>query len=536
MSNDKEQQAAEMLRQLLLAAAAKQGGGLPGMIPGVGAADAKPKRPKGFVPTIKYYGTLFIKIFHKILVAGVVGVDRFANFVAKPTDSNRNEVAQFARSPILFGVYIIIIFFVGGGLWASLAPLDSAAYAIGTVIVDSKRQFIQHPRGGVVKSILVKQGDHVKAGDTVATLDDRDFRGDFEVALNAYRNSLATENRLIAERDNMDTIQFDDFLTKDAATIPEVAKLMTVQQNIFKTRIEVNRVYVQTNLKKIDQINQTIKSLEAKKVNFQQALRTVTERLNATRELVSKGFSNKAAQADLENKRSSIQSDLITIDTDISKQRQAISIAENDLAEYQGKRLSDILKELKDNQSNMHAAKEKYELNKIYLERAVLKSPVDGVVNALNITTIGAVISSGTVVAEITPSKDKLTVEAKIPTRNIDSVHVGLKAKLKFSAFKSRTSPSFYGTVVSLSPDTVKDPEAYNLMAQSNRNMAGDGYYYVAKIELDADYFDKVATKRDLKLVPGMTAEIQIVTGTRTLLGYLFDPIRDQAFKAFVER
>jgi HlyD family secretion protein len=131
-------------------------------------------------------------------------------------------------------------------------------------------------------------------------------------------------------------------------------------------------------------------------------------------------------------------------------------------------------------------------------------------------------------VAEISPINDKLVIEAKISPQDIDSIHPGLKTKIRFSAFKSRTTPVFTGTLTYISPDILQDPQLHSSQP--------GGTYYLARMELDMEEFNKVAKKKNLELHPGMQVEVQIVRGTRTLLGYLLDPITDTMFKAFTEK
>jgi HlyD family secretion protein len=150
-------------------------------------------------------------------------------------------------------------------------------------------------------------------------------------------------------------------------------------------------------------------------------------------------------------------------------------------------------------------------------------------VNDLKVNFVHAVLGQQQEIAEITPIKDALIIEAKIPSKNIANVMVGLKAKIRFSAFKSRTTPVFDGIVTSVSADALRE---------SPQNIAPgqDPNYYLAKIEINMEEFSKIAKKLKLELLPGMTAEVQIVTGERTLFRYLMEPITDNMFRAFVEK
>jgi HlyD family secretion protein len=149
-------------------------------------------------------------------------------------------------------------------------------------------------------------------------------------------------------------------------------------------------------------------------------------------------------------------------------------------------------------------------------------------VNVLKFDTIGSIIpGGGHTIAEVSPDKDVLVIEGKLPAKNIDSVYVGLKAKIRFSAFKARTTPTFTGTLVAISPDVVQDERMGGQPQEPS---------YAVRIEIDMDEFNAVAKNKKLQLHPGMGVEVQLVTGTRTLLQYLLDPITDTMFKAMKEK
>ena len=188
--------------------------------------------------------------------------------------------------------------------------------------------------------------------------------------------------------------------------------------------------------------------------------------------------------------------------------------------------LTQTIDELKQTQMHLGEVRERYAAAKDSLDRAIITSPVEGIVNSLSITTIGGVIGGGQAIAEVSPIKDYLIVEAKILPQDIGYVTNGMMAKMRFNAFKSRTTPVFNGKVVSISPDLVVD-----------KNPAGPvNAYYIARVELDMDEFNIEAKRLDLTLIPGLQVDVNIITGTRTLLKYLLDPITDNMFKAFKEK
>ncbi len=475
------------LIQMLAAMQAKAQTGTAAMPP---VQRAPLKRQEIALKVAKYIG--------QKLQNGTHHVDRFVNFVVKPSDPLRNDVLQTARTPILFGTYVIIIFFVFGGLWASLAPLDSASSAQGTVISSSKLQKLAFSENGTISAIYVKEGQEVKAGDKLVALDELKTKASYDTLLNQYRTALASHARLIAERDELKVVTFPEELLKDADD-SEIAKILHTQKTLFQS--------------KIDSLALILGGLESRKEATIKGYAVIAERVRASKELIKKGFIAKAALQEFETKEAQYKSELANIESEILRTKSDST--------------TKILSELKDTQVHLSEVRERFNQAKDSLDHAVLTATVDGIVNHLHVNTVGGVIGAGQPVVDISPANDKLIIEAKVPPAQIDSVHTGLQANIRFSAFKSRTTPTFIGTVISLSHDVVLD-----------QNPAGqkDPYYYSALIEIDMDEFDKVAKARGIKLQPGMGADVQIVTGERTLLRYLLDPLTDTMFKSLKEK
>lgn len=451
-------------------------------------------------------------------------LDRFINFITKKTDSNRNDVLQVARSPILFGTYVIIFFVLVGGIWGSCAPLDSAAVAGGIVVASTNRKVIQHHEGGIIANIFVNQGDNVKVGDKLLELEDVKIKSHYESTLSQYRHALATESRLIAERDDKEKIEFPELLQNDI-NLPDVARIIETQSSLFQSKKEVHRSEKNAYQQRVEQLNKKIEGLEARKLSFIKNLEIVRDRLRAMNTLHKKGFSPRAALLELESKEAQFKSEIALSDTEIASTRHAISENEISILNLQNKITEKILTELREAQGQVVHLKEQFNAYKDSLNRVVIRSPVDGIINVLNFHTIGGVVAPGNPILEIAPSNDNLIIEAQVPSRLIDSVHEGLVAKIRFSAFKSRTTPLFSGRVVKLSPDIVQD-----------RSQKAGETVYIARIEINMEEFNKVAKAKNLELHPGMQAEVQIVTGTRTLLRYLLDPITDTMFRSFKEK
>lgn len=476
-------------------------------------------------PVSKYRKALntVFGVFSKTISTCVVFIDRFIKFIIKKDDIDREDVVQTARGPILFGTYVIVIFVVFGGLWSVIAPLDSAAVAVGTVIPSTKKRMVQHQQGGIIKNVYVKVGDKVKEGDKIIELDEVIRKSEYESALNEYRVALASFNRLEAERDMKDDITFNEFLTEGENDI-EVTNLLKTQTDIFKSNKMLYEKRIEAQEQKYKQLENQLVSTRAILKSAKKTRDVRKEQLNSFEQLFKSENLQRSKLLESEAQYQSSESEVARFESDISKVKEAMLEEEANKFSFISDFKSRIVQQLSDMHRQKNSLKERYLATKDGFERVIVRSSVDGTVIELFQTSIGGVVPPSQPIAEILPENDRLIVEAKIPSRNIDSVNVGLNAKIRFSAFKSRTTPVFNGIVTSLSPDTI---------TQQNPQ---EEPFYIARIEINMEEFNTIAKRNKLTLRPGMQAEVQIVTGTRTLFQYLISPVTDNMFKAFVEK
>lgn len=478
--------------------------------------------PKKFTPKWFFIG------FLQTLQNNVKFIDQFIDFVVRKDSDKTNDVIKQARAPIMFGVFVLVFFVLLGSIWAAVAPLDSAAVAIGTLVSHTNKKSVNHPEGGVIKKIYIKLGDHVKKGDKLIEFDYTRIKSEYENYLNQYRSFSASESRLLAEINGDNEITYSEFLLKDKDS-PEVAKIIETQNNLFSSKKKLQLAEIESLKQRVLQTNKQIDGYKAKKLATIKTLEVTQDRLNANRKLEEKGYAHKSTILDFEAKEANAESEIAFIETEITKAEQEITKTEIDLINLDNRSSTNSLTELRDTQIRLAETRERFFAYQDQLKRTVITSPVDGVINSLNYHTIGGSIPPSHPILEISPSDDKLVIDAKIPPQNIDSIRVGLESKIRFSAFKSRTTPLFIGTVVSLSPDIIIDQGPI-----TDPKLAGG--YYLARIELDMKQFNELAKPRNLTLHPGMQAEVQIITGTRTLLRYLLDPVIDAMFKGFKEK
>jgi HlyD family secretion protein len=481
-----------------------------------------PKHKRYFMKAMQYLGPKMQEATHQI--------DRAINFITQKSDTKRNDVLQSARGPILFGMWVAIIFFGVGGMWAAIAPLDSASPAVGTLISSTNIRTLQHKEGGTIKEIFVKQGDKVKKGSPIIAFEETHFKAQHDVTLNRYRVLKAAEGRLKAERDDLPYIEFSSKLLKDAEKY-EVAKIIATERQVFQSRKDLIENFEKHTAQRISQNTTHIEGLKEKKVSAAKAREVFEERLEAHKALFKKGIISKAQMSEVERQYAEAKSnDLVTDSEILSRQEESYRIA-IELAERKSDMLSKTVNQLEDTQQRLEDARQSYIEAKDAMDRIIVTSPVDGIVNDLKVKTVGSVVGQGAALAEISPVNDVLIVETKISPRSIAYIGIGMKTKLRFSAFKSRTTPVFDGTVVSLSPDVIQQQQP-----SLNDKGQQESAFYVARVEIDMDSFKKEAKRLNLELLPGMQAEVQIITGTRTLLRYLLDPITDNMFKAFNEK
>lgn len=483
------------------------------------------------MPRHKRYFMQFMQKAGPKMQVAIHHIDRFINFVTKQSDKDRNDVLQASRGPILFGMWVAIIFFGFGGMWAAIAPLDSASPASGTLISSTNIKVLQNKDPGTIRDIFVKPGDRVKKGTPIIAFDETNFKTRHDAALNRFRTFKAAEGRLKAERDGLPYIEFSSRLLKDAEKY-EVAKIIATERQIFKASRDLMMNLEKLTEQRINQNMQQIEGLKEKKAAAAKTREVLEERLKANKSLFAKGIISKAQMSDIERQYAEAKSNDLITDSEILRLQEESSKISVELAEKKAEMLNRIVNQLEDTQQKLEEARQNYIDSKDALDRAVITSPVDGIVNDLKVKTPGMVVGAGTQLAEISPLNDALIVEAKFSPRNIAYISPGMKTKLRFGAFKSRTTPVFDGEVISISPDIIRDPQ----QPLMNDKGQAEAAFYVARVEIDMDDFNKQAKRLNLELLPGMQAEVQIITGTRTLLRYLLDPITDNMFKGFIEK
>ena len=424
------------------------------------------------------------------------------------------------RELVLAGTALIGIFVIGAGTWAAVAPLESAAIAPGTVISDSHRKTVQHLEGGIISTILVQDGDEVKAGQALIRLDDTKARTTLAALQVQLWDAKAREARLLTERDDADSIAFpDDLLAK--RDNPTLAAAIAGQQKIFETRHLLMQSKIDATRERINQVNEEITGRRAEVTALEKRTELLDEELASVREMVAKGLERKPHLLQLERDLAEMEGRHGDTLAQIAKAKQTIAEAEVDILSLKNDRQKEVADELRDTQKKRHELEEQTQAASDVLARTEVRAPEAGTITDLRVHTPGGVINPGEALLDLVPKADRLVVEAQVRPEDIDRVHEGLAAHVRLLPYKQRRTPPLDATVVYVSADRLVDKH-------SNQP------YYAAKLRVDEDELKSLGD--EVKMVPGMPSEAIIKTGETTVAIYALSPILDSFHHAFGEK
>lgn len=419
-------------------------------------------------------------------------------------------LAGYATIALAFGVF---------GTWAATAPLASGVAASGTVAVFSNRKVIQHLEGGIVEEILVQEGDVVDAGDVLVRLDQKQPQGNHAVLSARLAILLAAEARLTAESIDADEITFpQEVLAGPDGAEPDYVRL---QRTLFADRKATKAGQVSILRVRIEQLGEELIGLESQRAAFAGQRDSISEEIVRLTRGSEGGYVAANHVSQLSRSQMEFEGDLGQVVAGIAKAKQ--SIAETELQilqltqEYK-ERAGAELREIKDQVSEIS---ERVKQAQDILNRTVIRAPVRGIVQNIQVHTTSGVIRPAEHIMDIIPLDDDLIINARIRPVDIDSVDPNGPAEVRFPAFSGRTTPVIFGNVRMLSQDVIQ-PDDPRVEA-----------YYIARVEVPES---EIPTEIRGRLVPGMPAEVIFVNGERTLVQYLLKPIRDAFSKGLLEQ
>ena len=423
------------------------------------------------------------------------------------------------RRVVLVGTIIVLIFFGFFGAWAVFAPLDSAAIASGTLAVENNRKVVQHLEGGIVKEILVRDGDAVKAGQPLIRLVGIQPRAQLQLIRGQRNALLARAARLRAERDGNAGLSFPEELTAQGDD-PRVQESMLGQLNIFEARRDAIEGQRQILGQRVAPFREEIVGVQAQIRSADEQLVLIEDELTGLQTLFAKGLTPKSRLLALQRRKAEIQGERGQNLSAIARAKQNITEAEIRIFELRTEQVSEVVSELREVETELLDLQERLGAAEDVQRRTDMISPADGVVVDMQITNVGAVIQPGERLLDVVPGNEKLVIDARVTPTDIDVVHPGLPAQVRLVAFNQRITPTVEGTVASVSADRLID------------EATGESYF-TARIEISNP---DDPTLDGLVLLPGMPAEVLIRTGERTLLQYLVSPVQQSFTRSLTEQ
>ena len=422
------------------------------------------------------------------------------------------------RGITVAGNLLVLCFMLGLGTWASLAPLESAAIASGVLESESSRKTIQHLEGGIIRKILVSDGDIVRSGQTLIALDDTRAGSEMQSLQGQFWDAAARAARLQAEQQRFERIAIPDALEQDSRQSGVAAAAVSAQQFIFQARLQVHESQLAVIRERRRQVEKEIEGLKAQETATGQRVDIVREELDMVATLVNKGLERRPRLLNLQRELADVEGRRGEITAQIARAGQVISEQQATLFKLESERQNEIAQSLREAQNQIFQLRERLLAARDQLSRTEVKAPEDGVITDLRVHTAGGVIGAGAPLMDLVPRQDRLIVTARLRPEDIDVVHPGLSAEVHLVPYNQRRVPRLKGTVVHISADRLLDKRT-------------DQPYYATKIRID----DGQIAANDIQIVPGMPVQVFITTGRGTVALYALRPLLDSFRGAFRE-
>jgi len=416
------------------------------------------------------------------------------------------EIAKVKR----IGMWVLGLGLGGFILFAAFVPLDEGVPTQGLVSIDTKRKAIQHLQGGIVKEVLVSEGQAVTQNQTLIKLVDEMVRAQYETIRQQFFNLKIIEARLLAEQAGSSVITFDPELTEMALKDKQLNHQFKLQKQLLQARrSSLDSALGALRESSIGQrsIVETCGQIE---INRSAQLNSLEKDLVGIRNLVEDGYAPMSKRHELERGVSEIKSSIAENKANQIRAKQAILEIEQRQMSLRADFMKEVEQGLTQIRPDIQSQAEKYKAATQELERTEIKSPVAGQVVGLSVQTVGSVVQAGQRMMEIVPSEEKLVLETKIAPHLIDRVKMGDQVDVRFSSFSDSPQLVVPGVLKTLSSDALTD-NTQNAMP-----------YYLARVHVTEEGLKSLGSK---KMQPGMPVEIVIKTGSRTLLKYLVSPL-----------
>lgn len=418
---------------------------------------------------------------------------------------------------IVFGLALVGLLFVAFGGWAASASLSSAVIAPGRVVIDSSVKKIQHPTGGIVKEIKVKNGDRVEAGDILLRLDDTQTRATLAIVQSQIIELTARKARLAAERDGGDTIVFPKGFEEASA---EHSKIAAGERRLFKAKQKTAENKKAQLRERIGQYHHEIEGLVKQEKSKARESSIINDELNRLEDMYRRDLVPVTRVLATRRDAVRIEGEHGALLAQIARLRGQIYEVELKIVEIGETIMLDAQKEYRDAEARIAELNERKIAAEDVLRRVDIRAPRSGLVHELAVHTVGGVIGAGDVIMGIVPMEESRTIEVRVAPTDIDQVVADQAVILRFPAFSKSTTPEINGTISRVAADVSRESES-------------GATYYTARVAVPDNELAKLGK---LKLIAGMPVEAFIQTGTRSALSFLTKPLTDQIARAFKEQ
>lgn len=410
---------------------------------------------------------------------------------------------------LMFWLVTVVLFII----WASFASIDEIARGTGEVVPSGENKKVQNLEGGIVEEILVKEGQAVKKGDVLLKINNKKSESSYETN---YLQANALEAKLVRLKAQANGTKF----VMPKKLDDKMKALMENEKSLFESNLKQLDSKIKAFKNQLTQKRNAIKDAKAQKSSTASSLSMIREEINTITPMVQKGLSSKLDLLTLKREKNSISQQYNSAKLAIPRLEAEIAEINNKISEsthlFQSKskeELSEALAKLQSLDANKGALEDQ-------VLRTLVRAPMNGIVQKLFVHTISGVVKPAQDLVEIVPVEDKLIVEVKVKPSDIAFIYPSQKAIVKFSAFDFSIFGGLEGKVVHISADTIKDEE-------NNR-------FYIVRIQTDKNSFTRKG--KDLKIIPGMTVDVDILTGKKTVLDYILKPILKTKQYTFTER
>ncbi len=422
-------------------------------------------------------------------------------------------LAEHTPKKMRYAIYFWVIAIFALLIWASLARVEEITRGQGKVVPSGNNQVVQNLEGGIVKAILVKLGDSVEKGTPLLEIENQKAKSQMIATKIKIYQLSAKRNRLFAEANG---VKFDFNKTNHLRDF----NFYQNEMSLYKSRQRELKVRLESLKEKKNQQIDTKKETTERIVDLERTAKLMAKEITMMRPMVKQGVKSRVDLMHLEREQSKILETLHSATNSLPKIESSIREIKHKMSEAKISFQNKAKEELNSVEGELLRTKQSYSTLQDEVNRTIVRSPIRGIIQKLNVHTVGGVIKPGEDLVEIVPTDDKLWLEVKIKPSDIAFIYPGQKAVVKVSAYDYAIYGSLDGKVVHISADTSKDDKGHS--------------WYIVHIQTDKNHLGD--DKKPLKIIPGMTVNVDIVTGKKTVLDYILKPILRAKDYTFTER